>query len=230
MNFIRKHALAYQKAEQGCDLETRRATGCLQQRGRRLRLQREFPSDRQQPPGRTMRTSWPRPTRGASASPIGRSGTSGSAQAELLNDRPQRGWSMAYQNLDSVELGVTTDRPLLRYPRRHFRKRRYPLAQRVQAMCRSTSLIRHRGDGKVRTLSEQVALGDPDPRSLNPKWYEGMLASTATRACARSRSHDHQYHRLVRHHRSTVAPWVYQKHDRDLHVLDEADAPSAWRR
>jgi hypothetical protein len=62
-------------------------------------------------------------------------------------------------------------RPLLRHARRH-QPRREPLAR----ACDVPVYIgdQTRGDGKVRTLSEQVAL-ETRTRMLNPKWYEGML-------------------------------------------------------
>jgi len=65
-----------------------------------------------------------------------------------------------------------------------------------------------RGGGTVRTLSEQVAL-ETRTRTLNPKWYEGMLA--------------HGYegvHQIELHLTNTmgwsattgqVQPWVYQQ-------------------
>ena len=78
----------------------------------------------------------------------------------------------AYQNLDSVELGVTIDRPLFRQPRRH-RPRRGASARRRQPAPIYIS-DQTRGEGKVRSLTEQVAL-ETRTRILNPKWYEGML-------------------------------------------------------
>jgi len=92
---------------------------------------------------------------------------------------------LAYQNLESVELGVTTVDP--------------------------------RGDGKVRTLSEQVAL-ETRTRALNPKFYEPLL------------EHGHEGVRAIEAHVTNtmgwsattgqVDPWVYQRIT-ETFVLDE---------
>jgi magnesium chelatase subunit H len=65
-----------------------------------------------------------------------------------------------------------------------------------------------RGEGKVRTLAEQVAL-ETRTRTLNPKWYEGML------------QHGYEGVRHIEAHVTNtlgwsattgqVAPWVYQQ-------------------
>ena len=57
-----------------------------------------------------------------------------------------------------------------------------------------------RGDGTVRTLSDQVAL-ETRTRMLNPKWHEGMLA------------HGYEGVRQIGWSATTgqVQPWVYQK-------------------
>jgi hypothetical protein len=74
-----------------------------------------------------------------------------------------------------------------------------------------------RGDGKVRTLAEQVAL-ETRTRMLNPKWYEGML------------KHGYEGVRQIEVHVTNtmgwsattgqVAPWVYQRMT-ETFVLDE---------
>ena len=76
----------------------------LRQRRRRLRLERQ-PPHRQRLLERRA-TSWPRPTSAASASPTAGTGTP-VRQAELLQSA-LKGVRLAYQNLESVELGVTT--------------------------------------------------------------------------------------------------------------------------
>ena len=92
------------------------------------------------------------------------------------------GVELAYQNLDSVELGVTTVDHLFRHARRH-----QPRGATRRGGATTTVYIgdQTRGDGTVRTLSEQVAL-ETRTRALNPKWYEGMLEH-GYEACARSR-------------------------------------------
>jgi magnesium chelatase subunit H len=77
---------------------------------------------------------------------------------------------LAYQNLESVELGVTQ----LDYY--------FDTLGGINAMVkksRGTAVPTYigdqtRGDGTVRTLQEQVAL-ETRTRMLNPKWYEGQL-------------------------------------------------------
>ena len=73
-----------------------------------------------------------------------------------------------------------------------------------------------RGDGKVRTISEQVAL-ETRTRTLNPKWYEGLL------------KHGFEGVREIEAHVTNtmgwsattgdVAPWVYEKLA-EVYVLD----------
>jgi len=75
-----------------------------------------------------------------------------------------------------------------------------------------------RGEGKVRTLNEQVAL-ETRTRMLNPKWYEGML------------SHGHEGVRQIEASvtntvgwsatTGAVDPWVYQRMT-ETFVLDAA--------
>ncbi len=77
----------------------------------------------------------------------------------------------AYQNLDSVELGVTTID--------HYFDSLGGIGRAVtRARGGKVAPIyisdQTRGEGKVRSLTEQVAL-ETRTRILNPKWYEGML-------------------------------------------------------
>ena len=75
-----------------------------------------------------------------------------------------------------------------------------------------------RGDGAVRTLSEQVSL-ETRTRALNPKWYEGLL------------KHGYEGVREIEAHvtntlgwsatTGSVSPWVYQKIS-ETFVLDDA--------
>jgi len=75
-----------------------------------------------------------------------------------------------------------------------------------------------RGEGTVRTLSEQVAL-ETRTRMLNPKWYEGML------------EHGYEGVRQIETHLTNtmgwsattgqVQPWVYQQMAQTF-VLDDA--------
>ena len=122
---------------------------------------------------------------------------------------------LAYQNLDSVELGVTTvDNyfDTLGGISRAVRRAKGGATMPVYIGDQT------RGDGTVRTLSEQVAL-ETRTRMLNPKWYEGML------------KHGYEGVRQIEAHVTNtmgwsattgqVAPWVYQQLT-ETFVLDPA--------
>lgn len=121
---------------------------------------------------------------------------------------------LAYQNLESVELGVTTVD--------HYFDSLGGISRAAERQ-RGTSVPVYigdqtRGKGTVRTLAEQVAL-ESRTRVLNPKWYEGML------------KHGHEGVRHIECHLTNtvgwsattgqVAPWVYQQFTQ-TYVLDEA--------
>jgi len=121
---------------------------------------------------------------------------------------------LAYQNLESVELGVTTVD--------HYFDTLGGISRAAQRAKGKAMPVyigdQTRGPGKVRTLSEQVAL-ETRTRALNPKWYEGML------------KHGYEGVRQIESHVTNtvgwsattgqVAPWVY-KNLSDAFVLDEA--------
>ena len=119
-----------------------------------------------------------------------------------------------YQNLDSIELGVTTvDHyfDTLGGITRAVRRARGGTAASVYIGDQT------RGDGAVRTLSEQVSL-ETRTRALNPKWYEGLL------------KHGYEGVREIEAHVTNtlgwsattgeVSPWVYQQLA-ETYVLDE---------
>jgi len=122
---------------------------------------------------------------------------------------------VTYQNLDSVELGVTT---LDQYFDTLGGVSR--AVRRARGGNEATVYVgdQTRGAGTVRTLSEQVAL-ETRTRALNPKWYEGMLA------------HGYEGVRQIEEHVTNtmgwsattgqVAPWVYQ-HLAQTYMLDPA--------
>ncbi len=121
---------------------------------------------------------------------------------------------VAYQNLDSVELGVTTID--------HYFDTLGGISRAAaRAKGNGTDVPvfigdQTRGEGKVRSLSEQVAL-ETRTRMLNPKWYEGML------------QHGYEGVRQIEEHVTNtmgwsattgqVQPWVYQKLT-ETYVLD----------
>jgi magnesium chelatase subunit H len=91
-------------------------------------------------------------------------------QVGLLRDM-LKDVDLAYQNLESVELGVTTVD--------HYFDTLGGLAKAASSAKGGASLPIYigdqtRGTATVRTLNEQVAL-ESRTRTLNPKWYEGLL-------------------------------------------------------
>ena len=120
-----------------------------------------------------------------------------------------------YQNLDSIELGVTTvDHyfDTLGGVSRAVRQARGGVAAQVYIGDQT------RGDGIVRTLCEQVSL-ETRTRALNPKWYEALL------------KHGYEGVREIDAHVTNtlgwsattgeVSPWVYQQLA-ETYVLDDA--------
>ncbi len=112
---------------------------------------------------------------------------------------------VTYQNLDSLEMGVTTvDHyfDTLGGISRAVRRARGGAAAAVYIGDQT------RGDGTIRTISEQVAL-ETRTRALNPKWYEALLA------------HGYEGVREIEAHVTNtfgwsattgeVQPWVYEK-------------------
>ncbi len=121
--------------------------------------------------------------------------------------------TLTYQNLESVEVGVTTIDHYFDTLGGISRAVRRVRGADVPAYIGDQT----RGEGHVRTLSEQVAI-ETRTRTLNPKWYEGMLK--------------HGYEG-VRHIESQVtntfgwsattgqvAPWIYQQITQTF-VLDD---------
>ncbi len=121
---------------------------------------------------------------------------------------------VTYQNLDSIELGVTTVD--------HYFDTLGGITRAVRRARGGTAAAVYigdqtRGDGTVRTLSEQVNL-ETRTRALNPKWYEGLL------------KHGYEGVREIDAHVTNtlgwsattgeVSPWVYQKLA-ETYVLDE---------
>ena len=121
---------------------------------------------------------------------------------------------LAYQNLESVELGVTTVD--------HYFDTLGGIARAVKRAKGTEAPVyigdQTRGSGKVRTLQEQIAL-ETRSRSLNPKFFEPLL------------KHGHEGVRQIEAHVTNtlgwsattgqVEPWVYQKLS-ETFVLDEA--------
>ncbi|WP_439648926.1 magnesium chelatase subunit H [Erythrobacter ani] len=205
-NFVRKHSLAHQEAH-GCDLETAAL--------------RVF-SNAEGAYGANVNQMidggvWADPDELANAFEINKGfayGVHGAPmqQRELLQSA-LKDVEFTYQNLESVEVGITD------------------LDQYVDGLggvSRSVArakgeeapvyiLDATRGNAKVRTLSEQIDL-ETRTRTLNPKWFEGML------------DHGFEGVRHIEMHVTNtlgwsattgqVQPWVYQKIS-ETFVLDE---------
>ncbi len=121
---------------------------------------------------------------------------------------------LAYQNLDSVELGVTTVD--------HYVDGLGGISRSV-ARARGAAVPAYivdatQGTGnKVRTIGEQVDL-ETRTRMLNPVWYEGMLRSgfEGVRNIEASVTNTMGWSATT----EGVSPWVYQKIS-ETYVLDD---------
>jgi magnesium chelatase subunit H len=120
---------------------------------------------------------------------------------------------VAYQNLDSIEVGVTTVD--------HYFDTLGGISRAVK--CARGGLAasiyigdQTRGDGCVRTLNEQVAL-ETRTRTLNPKWYEALLEHGYEGV----RQIEAQVTNTLGWSATTgeVSPWVYQQLA-ETYVLD----------
>ena len=198
VNFVRKHALAYQAAH-GCDLETAslrvfgNADGAYGSNVNHLVENGRWEDEDELAETYTRRKSFAYGLKGQSVQ-----------QTALLRSALAT-VDLAYQNLDSVELGVTTVD--------HYFDTLGGISRAVRMAKGGTSAPVYIGDqtrgaGTVRTLSEQVAL-ETRTRMLNPKWYEGML------------KHGYEGVRQIEEHVTNtmgwsattgeVAPWVYRQ-------------------
>jgi magnesium chelatase subunit H len=198
LNWIRKHALAYQ-LEHGCTLEIAalrvfgNAEGAYGSNVNNLIESSRWSEDTEIAETYSRRKGFA----------YGRSGRA--LQQTALLQSALADVQLTYQNLESLELGVTT-------VDNYFDT----LGGITQAVKRarggSTPPVyigdQTKGDGAVRSLREQVAL-ETRTRMLNPKWYEGML------------EHGYEGVRQIEVHVTNtmgwsattgqVQPWVYEK-------------------
>ena len=207
-NFVRKHALAYQQVH-GCDLETAalrvfsNADGAYGSNVNHLVDQGCWHDEDELAEACTRRKCFAFARTGA---PV--------RQAELM--RSMLGdVDLSYQNLESVELGVTTVDHYFDTLGGLSRAVRRARGESVPVYIADQT---RGGSGTVRTLGEQVAL-ETRTRILNPRWHEGMLG------------HGYEGVRQIEAHVTNtmgwsattgqVAPWVYRQIT-ETFVLDEA--------
>lgn len=208
MNPIRAHALAFAAAND-CDMETAalrvfsNAEGAYGSNVNQLVDSSAFEDDGDLADAYQARKSFAYGTDGTATK-----------QAALLQDTLQH-VELAYQNLESVELGVTTVD--------HYFDTLGGIAAAVKRAKGGADAPIYigdqtRGGAKVRTLREQVAL-ETRARSLNPKFYEPLL------------KHGHEGVRQIEAHITNtigwsattgkVDAWVYQELS-ETFVLDDA--------
>jgi magnesium chelatase subunit H len=206
-NFIRKHALAYQD-EQGGDLETASLRVFGNAEGAYGSNVNSLIDNSRWEDGDEIAETYSRRKGFA----YGRGGRP--MQHPKLLQSVLSGVQLAYQNLDSVELGVTTVDTY--FDTLGGISRAIKRAKSVQLGAEAPTAPVYigdqtrdsRGGGTVRTLTEQVAL-ETRTRMLNPKWYEGML------------KHGYEGVRQIEVHVTNtmgwsattgqVQPWVYQQ-------------------
>ncbi len=205
-NFIRKHVLAYQQ-EHGVDLETAalrvfsNADGAYGANVNQIVDGSCFRDEDELADAFMRRKSF---AYGRSGKPMRQS---------ALMESVLSGVELTFQNLDSVELGVTTIDHYFDTLGGITRSVRRARGEEIPVYIGDHT----RGQGKVRTLSEQVAL-ETRTRALNPKWYESML------------EHGYEGVSQIELHVSNtmgwsattgqVANWVYRKLA-ETYVLDE---------
>ena len=198
MNWIRQHALAYQQ-EHGCDLETAalrvfgNAEGAYGSNVNNLVESSQWTDEGEIAETYTRRKGFA----------YGRTGRA-EPQTALLQTA-LADVQLTYQNLDSVELGVTTVD--------NYFDTLGGITQAVKvAKGGQTPPVyigdQTKGEGAVRSLKDQVAL-ETRTRMLNPKWYEGML------------EHGYEGVRQIEVHVTNtmgwsattgqVQPWVYEE-------------------
>jgi magnesium chelatase subunit H len=197
-NWIRKHSLDYQK-EHGCTLEIAslrvygNAEGAYGANVNNL-----VESSRWSEEGELAETYTRR--KGFAYGRTGRAFQQTALLKSVLCDV-----QLTYQNLDSVELGVTTVD--------NYFDTLGGITQAVKVAKGGVTPPVYigdqtKGDGAVRSLNEQVAL-ETRTRMLNPKWYEGML------------EHGYEGVRQIEVHVTNtmgwsattgqVQPWVYEQ-------------------
>ena len=135
------------------------------------------------------------------------------AQGDLMNEM-LADVDMTYQNLESVELGVTTIDQYFDTLGGISRAVRQARGKDVPVYIGDQT----HGSAKVRTLDEQVEM-EARTRMLNPKWIEGMLEHgyEGVRQIEAGVTNTLGWSATT----GQVAPWIYQRLT-ESYVLDEA--------
>lgn len=197
MNFVRKHSLQHQ-AEHGCDLETAALRVFSNNEGAYGANVNQMIDASCWTDETELADSFERQKGFA----YGRNGRPQSQTALLKS--ALAGVDFSYQNLESVELGVTTID--------HYVDGLGGLARsitRARGEAAPVYISDHtQGAGKIRTLGEQVAL-ETRTRTLNPSWFEGMLKHGGEGV----RQIEGQVANCMGWSATTgqVDPWVYQR-------------------
>ncbi len=207
-NFVRAHALAYAE-DMGCDLEAAalrvfsNAEGAYGSNVNQLVDSSAFGDEDELADAYEARKSFAYGVNGKAS------------QNPALLQKALKDVDLAYQNLESVELGVTTVD--------HYFDTLGGISRAVKRAKGGVGAPVYigdqtRGSAKVRTLQDQVAL-ETRSRSLNPKFYESLL------------KHGHEGVRQIEAHVTNtmgwsattgeVEPWVYQRLS-ETFVLDDA--------
>jgi magnesium chelatase subunit H len=208
MNFVRRHTLDHQR-EQGCDVETAalrvfsNADGAYGANVNQLIDSGSWTQEDELADAYQARKCFA----------YGRSG--GAVRQGAMLQKILERVDLAYQNVESVELGVTTiDHYVdtLGGISRAVRRARGGFEAPIYIGDQTA------GEPKVRTLSEQVAL-ETRTRMLNPRWYEGLL----NHGYEGVRQIEAQVTNTMGWSATTgqVAPWIYQQIS-ETFVLDDA--------
>ena len=205
MNHIRRNSLRFQR-EQGCDMETAalrvfsNADGAYGSNVNQLVDSGAWNEEDELAEAYSRRKCF---AYGRSGRPV--------RQEEMLKS-VLSGVKLTYQNLESVELGVTTIDHYFDTLGGIGRAVRRASGEDVPVYIGDTT----RGEGTVRTLGEQVTL-ESRTRMLNPKWYEGLLqhGSEGVRQIEASITNTMGWSATT----GQVQPWVYQQLS-ETYVLD----------
>jgi magnesium chelatase subunit H len=207
-NFVRAHVLAHMAAT-GCDIEEAslrvfsNAEGAYGSNVNQLVDSSAFGDEDELADAYEARKSFAYGVNGKASS-----------NPKLLQETLKR-VEVAYQNLESVELGVTTVD--------HYFDTLGGISRAVKRARGGHEAAVYisdqtRGSGKIRTLADQVSL-ETRSRSLNPKFYEALLSHGAEGV----RQIEAQVTNTLGWSATTgkVEPWIYQRIS-ETFVLDEA--------